>query len=93
MSIAAPAGLDVLARLPDIDIYTCIVAAVLAWLLWQMLQGVSRLYLHPLSTFPGPPIAAVTSLYKAYIDVVARSSFVHTLEKLHGKYGNRFDRC
>ncbi|RVX69702.1 hypothetical protein B0A52_06346 [Exophiala mesophila] len=49
---------------------------------------VYNLYFHPLAAFPGPNIAAVTSLYKAYIDVVARSSFVHTLEKLHRQYGD-----
>lgn len=46
-----------------------------------------NLFWHPLASFPGPTIAATTPLYKAYIDLVAKSSFVHTLEKLHAQYG------
>jgi hypothetical protein len=46
-----------------------------------------NLFWHPLASFPGPFVAAVTPLYKAYIDLVAKSSLVHTLEKLHSQYG------
>lgn len=45
------------------------------------------LFWHPLASFPGPFVAAVTPLYKAYVDLVAKSSLVHTLEKLHSQYG------
>ncbi|KAF4226117.1 hypothetical protein CNMCM6805_005163 [Aspergillus fumigatiaffinis] len=47
-----------------------------------------NLFWHPLASFPGPFVAAVTPLYKAYIDLVAKSSLVHTLEKLHSQYGS-----
>lgn len=47
-----------------------------------------NLFWHPLASFPGPFVAAVTPLYKAYIDLVAKSSLVHTLEKLHSQYGD-----
>lgn len=45
-------------------------------------------YRHPLASFPGPRVAALTSLYKAYIDCVAKGSLVHILERLHVIYGD-----
>lgn len=72
-------------------IYSVIIAVWLALSIWWIFQGISRLYFHPLSAFPGPPIAAVTGLYKAYIDVVAQTSFVHNLERLHAIYGRTVD--
>ena len=57
---------------------------------YVLYQTLYNLFWHPLAAFPGPPVAAATSLYKAYIDVVARSSLVHTLEKLHAQYGRSF---
>jgi hypothetical protein len=44
---------------------------------------IHNLFWHPLASFPGPFVAAVTPLYKVYIDLVAKSSLLHTLEKLH----------
>jgi hypothetical protein len=44
-------------------------------------------YWHPLARFPGPPLAALTRLYRTYIDCSPSRSFVHTLGQLHGKYG------
>ncbi|KAL1989053.1 hypothetical protein VTN96DRAFT_5816 [Rasamsonia emersonii] len=61
------------------------VAGFAAWILYRMLQNCVW---HPLARFPGPRIAAISPLYRAYIDCVAQSSFVHTLEKLHAKYGD-----
>lgn len=69
-------------------IYSVIIAVWLSLSIWWIFRGISRLYFHPLSAFPGPRIAAVTGLYKAYIDVVAQTSFVHTLERLHAIYGD-----
>lgn len=72
-------------------LYSVIIVMWLALSIWWIFQAITRLYFHPLSAFPGPPIAAVTGLYKAYIDVVARSSFVHKLERLHAIYGRTVD--
>lgn len=46
-----------------------------------------RLYLHPLSRFPGPKLAAATYLYGAYYDVVEEAQFVFKLGALHNIYG------
>ncbi|KAJ5945624.1 cytochrome P450 [Penicillium verhagenii] len=48
---------------------------------------VSRLYLHPLSKFPGPRIAALTRWYEFYHDVVLDGTYVKYYPKLHQKYG------
>ena len=46
-----------------------------------------RLYLHPLCHIPGPRLAALTTLYGAYHDIVLRGTFVKHLHKLHTVYG------
>lgn len=46
-----------------------------------------RLYLHPLTGFPGPKLAAATYLYGAYYDVVQEAQFVFHLNALHDRYG------
>ena len=49
-----------------------------------------RLIWHPLSRYPGPRAAAVTSLYAACYDLFVDGSFVKTLPKLHRLYGMNF---
>ena len=49
---------------------------------------VYRLKFHPLASFPGPKLAAITNLYGAFFDL--RSSdlpYLKTLPGLHAKYG------
>jgi hypothetical protein len=46
-----------------------------------------RLWLHPLSSFPGPKVAAATTLWKAYVECILNKSFCHVLEELHAKHG------
>jgi hypothetical protein len=48
---------------------------------------VYRIFLHPLSTFPGPRLAAATGLWKAYFQCT--KSFTHELIKLHEIYGKK----
>jgi len=48
---------------------------------------VYRLLFHPLSSFPGPKLAAVTSLYQVYYDVYRGGQFLDKLKELHAIYG------
>jgi hypothetical protein len=46
-----------------------------------------RLFLSPIAKFPGPKLAAVTSWYELYYDVVHQGKFLFEIEKMHDKYG------
>ncbi|KAK4675698.1 hypothetical protein QC764_0080780 [Podospora pseudoanserina] len=53
------------------------------------LSGVSlsRLYLSPLSRFPGPNLAALTGWYEFYYDIIKDGQFCLKVQKLHEEYG------
>lgn len=60
------------------------IATVIAYAVYVI---VYNLYFHPLSRFPGPRVAAVTTYWKGYVECVANRSFCHELVGLHAKYG------
>ena len=72
--------------------------SVLPWLTWpttitillSYFSGLAiyRLYLHPLSQFPGPKLAAVTRWYEGYYDVVQNGQYTFKIRDMHKKYGN-----
>ncbi|KAH6706484.1 cytochrome P450 [Leptodontidium sp. MPI-SDFR-AT-0119] len=49
--------------------------------------AVYRLYFSPLAKFPGPKIAALTSLYQFYYDVIKGGQYIWVIEEMHKKYG------
>lgn len=51
-----------------------------------VLQALHNIYLHPLSKYPGPRLAAASRLWYCYH--CYRGSLVHTLHQLHEKYGD-----
>ena len=46
-----------------------------------------RLTFHPLARFPGPKLAAATSLYGAFYDLRPTTSYVKEFSRLHDRYG------
>lgn len=46
-----------------------------------------RLFFSPIAKFPGPKLAAATSWYEIYYDVVKKGKYLFEIEKMHEKYG------
>jgi len=59
---------------------TCLLVVITA-------QAFKRLYNHPLSKYPGPPLAALTLWYRAYFDIVKDGGWSEHLGQLHNQYG------
>ena len=62
-------------------------ASVILLLVWLAGTTIYRLFLHPLAKFPGPRLAALTTWYEGYYDVVQKGRFTFQLEALHEAYG------
>ena len=61
------------------------------FILWSIIAAVHRIiynfYLHPLSRFPGPPGAACTNLWLAYMEVWKGVDLTDLRFQLHETYG------
>lgn len=66
---------------------TFIGAIVLAVPLYLLALIFYRLYLHPLSKYPGPKLAAISTLYRAYHQTWRDGRLVENLAGLHQSYG------
>lgn len=62
-------------------------ALVPSFIVYFSFLAVYRLYLSPLSRFPGPKLAALTGLYEFYHDYWLDGKFVFEIERMHKKYG------
>jgi cytochrome P450 len=49
-----------------------------------------NLFLHPLSKFPGPKLAAATRWYEAYYDLVLKGQYTFRIAEMHKQYGAFF---
>lgn len=56
-------------------------------LLYFALRSIYRLYFHPLSKFPGPKLAAISSGYEFYYNVIRGGMFIWEVERMHKVYG------
>lgn len=62
-------------------------AVLLAYIAYGAVLGVYRLYISPLSKFPGPKLAALTLWYEFYYEVVKRGRFAWEIKRMHEVYG------
>lgn len=69
------------------------------YLLHSFLLVLNRVYLSPLSRFPGPKLAAATQWYETYYEMFYRGGgmFTKHIKQLHEEYGQflffRFEKC
>ena len=61
--------------------------AIVVTVLWISSKVIYRLYLSPISQVPGPRLAAITSLYEQYYDLVFEGRFPWQIDELHQRYG------
>ncbi|KAI1478197.1 cytochrome P450 [Daldinia eschscholtzii] len=60
---------------------------VVTIVLYFVTLALYRLYLHPLSRFPGPKLMAVTRLYEGYYDLYKNDQYTFKITELHKQYG------
>jgi hypothetical protein len=63
------------------------VAVGLAYVAYLVSLVTHRLLLSPLKSYPGPGLAAATSYYQFWYDVVQGGGKLEHLENLHERYG------
>jgi len=56
-------------------------------LTWLSFTIAYRLFLGPLTVFPGPRLAALTGWYETYFDCWKRGRYWVEIEKMHQQYG------
>ncbi|RPB13088.1 cytochrome P450 [Morchella conica CCBAS932] len=57
------------------------------WTVYRIGVYTYRLFLHPLSKYPGPRLAAASSVYEMYHDIVKKGDMTFHMDELHRKYG------
>ena len=69
------------------DIPITLVSLFVVSVLYLCYVTVYRLFLSPISDFPGPKLAAWTYWYEFWYDVVAEPEYTFKIGRLHKKYG------
>ncbi|RFU29652.1 hypothetical protein B7463_g6694, partial [Scytalidium lignicola] len=69
------------------DVPTSIYYVAIILSLYTIYGIVYRLYLSPISKFPGPKLAAITWWYEYYYDVILRGKYIWKIQELHERYG------
>ncbi|KAF4474743.1 Cyrochrome P450 monooxygenase [Colletotrichum fructicola Nara gc5] len=62
-------------------------SAIALWLLYGILLAIYRITCHPLAAIPGPKLAAATSWYEIWFDVVRWGRYTHEIKRMHEIYG------
>lgn len=64
-------------------------AAFFLLLLYVACLSIYRLYISPISKFPGPKITALTSWYEIYYDFYLGGKYTIKIRDLHDQYGTQ----
>lgn len=62
---------------------------IAAFTFFILTKYIYRVTIHPLATFPGPKLAALTNLYGAFYDLLPNRSYCKQFPDLHDRYGLR----
>lgn len=68
-------------------------AILAACFIYELRFIVYQLCLSPLSAVPGPKLAAITSLYAFYHDVLRGGQYVWVIQEMHERYGLQIPPC
>ncbi len=60
---------------------------VCLFVVWIAVEASRRLFFGPLAHIPGPRLAALTSWYEFYYDVIKPGQYVWKIKDLHAEYG------
>lgn len=64
-------------------------AILWVWIVYKSLQALYNVSpFHPLSSIPGPKLAAATYAFEFWYDVVRVGCYSKEIKKMHQKYGN-----
>jgi hypothetical protein len=69
---------------PSVSVFASV---IIIWIMYLFSLAVYRVYLSPLSKFPGPKLATATRWYEFYYDVVLKGQFSFKIQEMHKKYG------
>ncbi|KEY73665.1 hypothetical protein S7711_07712 [Stachybotrys chartarum IBT 7711] len=73
--------------LNEIDLRSILVASFIIATGYCLSTAIYRLYFSPLAKIPGDKLAALTSWYNGYYDVVVGGQYIFVVEEMHRKYG------
>ncbi|KAJ5771747.1 hypothetical protein N7520_002276 [Penicillium odoratum] len=71
--------------LQELSAKDSIILCAIGLVTYVTLGVIYRIYLHPISHFPGPKLAAATHLYEFWFN--RRGDFLWEIKRLHGQYG------
>ncbi|KAK4553806.1 hypothetical protein LTR86_008981 [Recurvomyces mirabilis] len=72
-----------------LSVLILLVSSLVAGIIWTACILIYRIFLHPLSKFPGPRLAAATVGYEIYYDVFKSpgGQYNYKIQELHRRYG------
>ena len=79
--------MDISQNLRNLPPGTLLSGLFISWVAYLIGLAFYRLYLSPISKFPGPKLAALSRWYEFYYEVVKKGQFSFHIQKLHQKYG------